>query len=306
MATEKDDIRLINNLKNGDWAVRWDAAIALGASTGKGATRHLAACLTDPHYLVRLEAAKALDKLGWTPETPAVRGLYLVAKREWSMLVEQGPDAVPPLTERLGDDQADIRRQAREILVRLGQKAVAPLLEVLSSADPEARKGAASALGEIGDPRALEKLCVALGDEDKAVRREVALALGRLKDASAVQPLIRLLDDKDAIVRENAAWALKETGAPAVGPLIEALRKGSRPALEALVMMGKVVVDRLVPLLSEPQSRCLAAEALGRIGDHSAVKNLQAELGSPDRDFAARVKEAVNHIHQGVEIFPDD
>jgi HEAT repeat protein len=69
---------------------------------------------------------------------------------------------------------------------------------------------AASALGKIGDLKALQPLINALGDSDSNVRLFTANALGVLGDTRAEQPLNNLLKDKDARVRKIAAKAIKQ------------------------------------------------------------------------------------------------
>ncbi|MBC7100919.1 MAG: HEAT repeat domain-containing protein [Methanobacteriales archaeon] len=72
------------------------------------------------------------------------------------------------------------------------------------------RFAAAAALGELGDPRAVELLIEALKDKDLRVRFEAALALGVSEDPRAVGPLIEAaLKDEEGLVRAAAAWALR-------------------------------------------------------------------------------------------------
>ena len=72
------------------------------------------------------------------------------------------------------------------------------------------REGAASALGALQDPRALDPLLEALCDDrDASVRRAAAEALGELKDHRALDYLLQGLRDKDSGVREAAADAIE-------------------------------------------------------------------------------------------------
>lgn len=65
---------------------------------------------------------------------------------------------------------------------------------------------------------------VTLNDEDSYVRQGAAWALGEIKDLRAIGPLIFAIKDKDLDVRLRAAKALVKIGTPAVEPLIEALK----------------------------------------------------------------------------------
>ena len=81
----------------------------------------------------------------------------------------------------------------------------------------------AEALGEIGDPKALEPLMNLLKDKKWDVRRNAAQALGNIGDPRAVEPLTKTLKDKNPGVRGDAAQALGKIGKPAVEPLIAAM-----------------------------------------------------------------------------------
>ena len=67
------------------------------------------------------------------------------------------------------------------------------------------RKAAAEALGQIGDPRAVERLATALKDRDGDVGKAAAEALGRIGDPGVVEVLAATLKDRDWRVREAAA-----------------------------------------------------------------------------------------------------
>ena len=77
-----------------------------------------------------------------------------------------------------------------------------------SEKDSDAREAAADALGEIGDPKAVEPLIAALKDPDDDVREAAAEALGRIGDPRAVDPLNAALNDPDHDVRQEAEKAL--------------------------------------------------------------------------------------------------
>ena len=115
-------------------------------------------------------------------------------------------------------------------------RAVDPLIEALENEYIAVRLGAAQALGEIGDARAVDPLIQALEVEDEycGVQYEAAQALGKIGDARAIKPLIRALKDDDEIFRSWAAEALGEIGdARAVEPLTEALEDADRWVREA-------------------------------------------------------------------------
>jgi 3-methyladenine DNA glycosylase AlkD len=58
----------------------------------------------------------------------------------------------------------------------------------------------------------VERLVQALNDENKYVRWGAAGALGEMEDKRAVEPLMEALKDKDYDVQMKAAWALRKMG----------------------------------------------------------------------------------------------
>src|SRR5215467_11160530 len=96
-----------------------------------------------------------------------------------------------------------------------------------------------------------------------------------------VQSLIKALGyQKRDNVRQAAAEALGKVGAPAVEPLIAALKEGymHAAATEALSKIGAPAVEPLIAALKDQEInvRKAAAEVLGKIGDARAVEPLIA------------------------------
>lgn len=98
------------------------------------------------------------------------------------------------------------------------------LIEALSyEKDHNLRISAAWALGEIGDPSAVEPLIETLSDRKK-VKDVAAKALGEIGELQAVEPLVSLLKDENWEIRGTAAKSLGKIGDPrAIKPLINTL-----------------------------------------------------------------------------------
>jgi hypothetical protein len=102
-----------------------------------------------------------------------------------------------------------VRQGAATALGQIGDpEAVPHLITALSDSDDSVRQGAATALGRIGDPEAVPHLITALSDSDDSVRQGAATALGRIGDPEAVPHLITALSDSNDSVRQGAATAL--------------------------------------------------------------------------------------------------
>ena len=191
-----------------------------------------------------------------------------------------------------------VRASAAEALVKIGAPAVEPLIAALKDKDSDVRYAAAKALGEIKDPRAVEPLIAALKDESSSVRRAAAEALGKIGDPRAVEPLIAVPKDYYSGVRYAVTKALVKIGAPAVEPLIAALKdkdsKDSDVRQAAAEALGEIkdprAVEPLIAALKDGDSdvRKAAAKALGEIKDPRAVEPLIAAL----KDAKWRVREA--------------
>lgn len=146
------------------------------------------------------------------------------------------------------------------------------------------REAAIKALGEIGNPKAVDSLMKALHDKD--VRWAAVEALVKIADPKAIDALIKRLKDKqeDKYVREAAAKALGETGNPkAVGILVEALKDKyvGWVAAEALGKIGgSEAIGHLIKALKEENEdvRMSVAEVLGKIGASKAVDHLMRAL----------------------------
>jgi HEAT repeat protein len=190
----------------------------------------------------------------------------------------------------LKDPVPAVRQQAAEALGQNGNpRAVEPLIAVLADPEPDVRTNAATALGQIKDPRALEPLLALFKSEVKNNNYELAekeaQAIGSL-GASALQPLLAALDDKD--LEGSAGAGLVKMGAPAVEPLIALFKSPDAFRRQRIAdWLGEIkdprAVDPLIAALNDSDAdvRKGAALALGQINDPRAVAPLIALLNLP-------------------------
>jgi HEAT repeat protein len=174
--------------------------------------------------------------------------------------------AVDPLIQALNDNNGDIfRKRAAEILCRIGEPAVIPLIHALTDEDRYLRYGAADSLGKIGDERAVKPLINALKDKDSYIRLEAARAFDKIgwKSKGGKQNVYYLI--------AKAKWdEVSEIGKLAVLPLIQALKYG------------------------ELDLRYNAADALGKIGDKRALKQLNQTLKDEEQvDVRKKIAEVL-------------
>ena len=212
--------------------VRFYAAQALGllgddAATHAGAVaavEPLIVALNDPSVIyggsVAEAAAAALEQIG-TDEARA-------AAKKWRDLWEIPGDTsqADTLIARLANEAWEARHMAATILGDLGDPvAVEPLIAALDDPDPSVQVAAASALGQLGDARAVGPLVGALDSPLIDLRRAVIGALGSLGDARVVDALADLLCVTEGDLDFAAATALDQIGGTAANRALKGWRK---------------------------------------------------------------------------------
>jgi HEAT repeat protein len=135
------------------------------------------------------------------------------------------------------------------------------------------RNFAIRALCQIGES-AIEPVCVALQSDVRNLRRGAAMALGEIGDVRAMEPLTVALDDEDLYVRENAAKALESLGWQPVDDAKGASYWATKKDWKRCVQIGSSSVPALLFALQKQEfegDRKAVADALGDIGDPRAV-----------------------------------
>ncbi|ACL67428.1 PBS lyase HEAT domain protein repeat-containing protein [Anaeromyxobacter dehalogenans 2CP-1] len=230
------------------------------------------------------------------------------------------PAAVKPLldaVDRAAQDR-DTRDANRHIATALGalraREAVPALVELTASPDGYTQVAAVDALGEIGDPAAIDTLVrIATSTEvEPFTAKRAILALGRIGDARAGPVVLRMLFEERPGVTffPEAAFAAAQIGRPMAAPLLAVL-EGKDAALQDWARTRGVVSGALY---------AKAAQVLGDVGGPDAVPALVARLTYRDPDprvgvyvrvFAAeslgrlRAREAVKPLADLVAREPD-
>jgi HEAT repeat protein len=159
----------------------WRSAESLGRIGDSRAVLPLMVALKNKDVTVQKSAAEALEKIG----SPSVEPLFT--------LVKDNQDPV-------------LKKSAMDVLVKIGEPAVKPLISFIATKQElEVKQSAIDVLVKIGEP-AVEPLIAALEHESEAVRTASATALGRIGDERAIHALVEALTDRD--IRYHAATAL--------------------------------------------------------------------------------------------------
>lgn len=252
------------------------------------------------------------------------------------------PRAIPALMRRfMAYSYFGGASESERALVKIGSPAVDPLIAALQHDKETVRSNAARALGEIGDPRAIEPLKLAfksnlkwgrggaqgalerfgapavpffiesLESSSPYLRANAAMALGKIGDQRAALRLISALRDENWRVRSNAAVAFQSLKDPAARePLLLALednnvnvRNGAAISLASIG--GPRVLDRLVEhLKNDAAARLDVARALGRLGDRKAVEPLINALDDEDDSVRTVVAGALGVLGDGRAVDP--
>ena len=245
----------ISALRDEDWGVREDAALALGETGDPRGVRPLIEALRDSDRAVRTAATSALTSIG--------------------------EPAVMDLGSCLRDPDLSVQEAAASILSAIAdERVVDPLMSALLSEDWVVRMHASRAIGRLASPQAVDTLVLLLQDKVPAVRDEAMAALKAIGE-HAVIPLLTALKDKDWRVRLKATEALGGLGSKtAVQSLLEIVQRDPDTAVrqDAIRALGNIgdpsATELLLGLLDEPRLQIQAIEAIGKIGDRRTVPTL--------------------------------
>lgn len=153
-------------------------------------------------------------------------------------------------------------------------------------------------LGELKGEESLSPLTATLSNQDPRVRKEAVQALAKVGGEDASMLLLGMLDDTDDEVRAKACWALgilKVEGA--LKPLLRLLEKegSGRVQADALEALGRIGDPSAVPVIEKKAAgrfffkpskeiRLAAYKALGAIGTPHARTLLRKAVRDSDVD----------------------
>jgi HEAT repeat protein len=174
----------------------------------------------------------------------------------------------PPLIKGLASPERTVHHAAGAAINELGRLAEPALLNALHHPDAHVRWHAARALGQIGDPRAVDILAEGLYDDRQDVRWTAARVLAYL-DAPAIPSILKVLCAQPVSepLRQSAYHALNSMAclhtaeiSVYMEPLLDALRRQS--AISTIAVEAPVIAQRMLaewknvaPLYNPPGAR---------------------------------------------------
>jgi HEAT repeat protein len=216
---------LLGLLKDAEDEVRSAACLALGffrdPSTFDDITNVL---LDDPKIEVRQAAARALGNTGHPAALPylmeALHDPFWWYEREYAAgdllkaIEKMGVAAVAPLIDALRDKEGTVRKFAATLLGRLGDpRAIEPLGMALYDLHHEVGKVSAESLARFGVP-SLEILVAALSHPEMWIRIHAIEALSKIKDVRVTPILLQMLNDPERDVKKQVIQSLGELKDP--------------------------------------------------------------------------------------------
>ena len=294
----------------GDELVGDQAAEALGQIGDEDAVAPLAAALDRPdasvasivdalatihrHYAdqfgsgaqIEDELRRAISPAGAQRIVDAAARASAGALRQFVVVLGwlRGPGVERALTLMLGTPS--IQKELIAAIVRFGATMVDVLVEQLGRDDLETRRAAVTALGHIGDARAVPALVALVEGGDRELLVPIAGALARLGDARAFEPLVQMLGDEDIKVRHAAIGALNSIGHPEMAARIERLVGDPNPLVrESAVKIAGYFgyapcADGLLERCADPEEtvRAAALEHVAFLDDERVLRTLVTAL----------------------------
>jgi ankyrin repeat protein len=251
LAAAKDVKGLIKALNYKDMWIAKDAAKALGPLKDPRAVEPLIAALS-----VSALCSDAIGALGIIRDSRAVEPLLKI-------LLKDEPQG-STVTQALG---------------RLGPPAVDGLIKALSSEHENVRWRATDALGDIGDPRAIDALIQAGSDKSGFVSASAKRALKKIS-GHAIDPLLKTIADGDVAQARtllDAGMDVNASAADGMTPLWKALYRRSSDEMMAL-------------LLDKGADVALAERELGRSPLHWAASENRSPLVALLLDKGAKIE----------------
>ncbi len=312
---------LINFAGDKNPEVRMVATQLLPELRNPDAAKSLWNLLRDDSEAVRIYAVGALGRLNeFVPVAPDSSGLKDARANVRRLTAEtlarlQNPSVESDLINALTDTDDLVRWQAVIALAACGsQSAVAPLSLRLKDSSARVRRTVAGVLAKVGDETVLPFLVATLDDKDWKTRAAAVSALVALthkldgdRTTLANTVLAKLKPDDIALI-----WAFRKLGLAdderALAGLVNALVEGNREA--AMCAKQAILGLRITPVLPllakqsrhiNPEVRRRIIEVFGKIGGADEVPAVVTALGDPVVDVQLVAVIALRQLHKYVQ-----
>ena len=277
---------LLDALQGEYFTVRSRAALALGNIGDPRAIQPLLGTLKDPEDEVRIAACLALSSFKDPSTFDDITNVLLddpkIEVRQAAARAlgdTEHPAALPYLLEALHDSFWWYEREYASAdllsaIEKMGVAAVPALIDALKDKEGAVRKFAASLLGKLGDPRAMEALGMALYDLHHEVGKTAAESLARF-GVSALEVLTEALSHPEMWIRIHAIEALSKIKDARVTPiLLQMLHDPEREVRKHVIQSlgelkdprSSIALQEIVSNRADRELHTLAKQALQNLG----------------------------------------
>ena len=236
------------------------------------------------------------QKDGFVLIESTIKGDYWYVFAATHLLIELGSASVDTTLDSLTHENPIIRAWSAFVLGDIGDNRVIPhLVNRLNATNQTELWRVCEALGKLHAVNAVPRLIELLADEEAGVDSAAATALGRIGDARALEPLIeQFKKHKPSVYAISAAFSYfgEEAVMPLAGVLFD---DNTKPVHDlALMELGFIgdarAIDPIMSYLDSTQdtvSKRAAITALGQLKAEKAVSRI-AELFRTATDFDIR------------------
>ncbi|NQT26470.1 HEAT repeat domain-containing protein [candidate division KSB1 bacterium] len=301
---------LLSAINEDDKPVRLAAILSIGNIADSSALPELVRLLSDEDSDITAFASESLFHMGRKAVPILIQTLDQGSSRARSRAARilgrlKAPEAIEPLTNTLGGNNAALASIAKDALSQYGLPALDPVMKAMKRLS--ARKDVLVVLGTIPAATAFDTLIHYLRNGTSELRWNAARGLGKTRNSKAVPFLIQALEnDQDVVVRIETIIAMGEIGDTRSLSSLERILStdDTAPRLHAIEAIGKIQSPRtisiLLPILDDSNPE-IVLKAIPPLVDHAdtrVLKKLVDLCAHPDR----RVRKLVQ---QGIQLHRD-
>ncbi|MGA1791047.1 MAG: HEAT repeat domain-containing protein, partial [bacterium] len=306
------DMVLTKGIKQKSSSVRKAVARCIKVGSGENLKDALHMLLKDPDSDVRIAAIETLGRMGYVSCLRQIIDDFSSCNKQTRLAVVQAmgnsgeKENTRFLTRLLKETDSDLRRVAVESLGNIKNKGSIPdLIAALDDTDWSVRCAAIQSLAKKGNQKCMLRIQEKLEDSEDIVKKEAILALGLLGCKDSVNAILPYIYNEN--IQMEILTTLERLGIPDLDLFYTHFnRSNTRLKCRLIDLLGRIrdqrTVDLLIQLLDENfcTIRCLAARALGELGDPKATAPLlriqKKDPSEEVREEASRAVKKLDHL----------
>lgn len=206
-----------------------------------------------------------------------------------------GAESTPYLVSLLNDKDEEVRMFSSVILGEVGDTvAVEPLVKALKDPDENVKHAAAESLGKLKAPHSVGPLVDCL-IEDFWIQYPAVIALGNIGDPGAIEPLLKLLDDE--MLRQAVIEALGKIGDLSVVPALADILSQNDPSIRNDTIAALVNIQSRLERHIMPEGTCVPS-IKETLDNAELIDHLLNSLQDPDLEVRKNAVVALGWLKQ--------